>query len=382
MKSDWAIRTIESLCTRVTSGGTPSRKVPAYFESQTDSIPWVKTAELNDGTIWETEEHISQQAIADSSAKLLPPNTLLLAMYGATVGQLGILGRSMTCNQASCALIVDPDAADFRFLFYRLLHDRASLISLAVGGAQQNLSGNTIKKFSFLCPPLEEQRRIAGVLSGLDGLIEMNRVLAAQAEDLARALVGRSPNTCSLSDLAKTEKMTEMPSGQVEHFSLPAFDSGALPERVLGSEIRSAKTLLTRPTALVSRLNPKNPRVWMAYPGADQKAFASTEFVALVGESVCTEVVWAVCSSFSFSDTIQTLVSGTTGSHQRVDKAAVLQVSVPDARTLSPATTATVSSLVHQAHSLRRENQQLSTVRNELLPLLMSGTISVGKVAA
>ncbi|MBL8694393.1 MAG: restriction endonuclease subunit S [Planctomycetes bacterium] len=151
---DWSVLSVEEVCTRVTSGGTPSRTRPDFYQNGT--WPWVKTQELRDTWIEETEEHITNEAVSSSSAKPLPPSTILLAMYGATVGQLGIIRRPMTCNQACCAMIVDPKKADFRYLYYLLRHCRTQLKSLATGAAQQNLSGVLIKSLRFPFPPLPE----------------------------------------------------------------------------------------------------------------------------------------------------------------------------------------------------------------------------------
>ena len=121
----WERLPILAICSRLTSGGTPSRKVPEYFLAGT--IPWVKTQELTDCILTDTDEHITEDAVRNSSAKLLPANTLLMAMYGATVGQLGVLAKPMTCNQACAAMVVDPAKADYRFVYYQLLAARAPI---------------------------------------------------------------------------------------------------------------------------------------------------------------------------------------------------------------------------------------------------------------
>ena len=184
--SDWKIRSVEDVCKRVTSGGTPSRTRPDFYVD--GSWPWVKTQELQDTWIDHTEEKITDEAVANSSAKVLPPNTILLAMYGATVGQLGILRSPMTCNQACCAMIVDSDKADFRYLYHHLRYSRTQLKSLATGAAQQNLSGSLIKSLLYPFPPLAEQKAIAAVLGALDDKIELNRRMNATLEAMARAL--------------------------------------------------------------------------------------------------------------------------------------------------------------------------------------------------
>ena len=180
------VRSIEDVCLRVTSGGTPSRRQPSFYED--GCWAWLKTQELRDGWLYDSEEHITDDAVASSSARVLPENTVLMAMYGATVGQLGILRRPMACNQACCAMIVDPGQADYRYLFYQLLHVRPRIKSLSTGAAQQNLSGQLIKSLKFPFPALSEQRAIAHILGTLDDKIELNRRTNATLEAMARAL--------------------------------------------------------------------------------------------------------------------------------------------------------------------------------------------------
>lgn len=182
----WARRPIQDVCVRVTSGGTPSRSNPEFYED--GEWAWVKTQELLDSWIDDTEEHITEIAIDKSSAKILPEQTILLALYGATVGQLGILRRPMTCNQACCAIIVNPDEADYRYLFYLLIASRRQLKSLATGAAQQNLSGTLIKNFVLPFPKLEVQQRIADILGKLDDKIELNRRMNRTLEKMAAAI--------------------------------------------------------------------------------------------------------------------------------------------------------------------------------------------------
>ena len=180
----WRVRTVDSVCVRVTSGGTPSRRVATYFGGD---IPWVKTKELNDGRITTTEESLTEEGVANSAAKLLPADTVLMAMYGATVGQLGLLALPMTCNQAACAMIVDDQLADSRYLFYQLLNARAQIADLANGAAQQNLNTATIKGLELPFPSLDEQRAIASLLEAVDKKIESSRRVQLLLWDLLSA---------------------------------------------------------------------------------------------------------------------------------------------------------------------------------------------------
>ena len=191
------LRTIADVCIKVTSGGTPRRSTATFYE---DGIwPWVKTKELVDGWLNHTEEYITEVAVAASSAKILPEDTILMAMYGATVGKLGILSRPMACNQACCAMIVDPQEADFRYLFYQLQYVRPQIKGLATGAAQQNLSMELIKSLQFAFPSLPRQEKIADCLGSLDDLIMANRrkleALRRQKQGLMQQLFPRSGET-------------------------------------------------------------------------------------------------------------------------------------------------------------------------------------------
>ncbi|MEN9395999.1 MAG: hypothetical protein RLZ81_529 [Pseudomonadota bacterium] len=181
----WKRLSIKDVCQRVTSGGTPSRKNPEFYLG--GSIGWVKTKELHDGFIKQTEELITPLAVASSSAKILPKDTILLAMYGATVGMLGVLGKEMACNQACCAMLVKPEF-DRDFLFYQLLAHRTQLQGLATGAAQQNLSGQQIKELVLPFPSLDEQRVIGSYLRVLDDRITLLRETNATLEAIAQTL--------------------------------------------------------------------------------------------------------------------------------------------------------------------------------------------------
>ena len=141
---------------KTTSGGTPSRKKPDYFSG---SIPWVKSGELPDGPVVEIEESISEEALRQSSAKLFPAGTLLMALYGATVGKLGILTKPAATNQAVCAIFPPPDL-DTKFLFWFLRFKRSELIAQAVGGAQPNISQGIVRDLKIPLLPPDQQKRI------------------------------------------------------------------------------------------------------------------------------------------------------------------------------------------------------------------------------
>lgn len=138
------------------SGGTPSRKNKEFYLG---NIPWLKTGELNNNFIFDSEEHITEEALQKSSAKIFPVNSVLIAMYGATIGKVGILGVEAATNQA-CACAQCNETTNFKYLFYYLISQKDVFISKGQGGAQPNISQEIIKPHVFPLPPLAEQQRI------------------------------------------------------------------------------------------------------------------------------------------------------------------------------------------------------------------------------
>lgn len=138
------------------SGGTPSRKHEEYYNGD---ILWVKTGELNNGWIYDTEEKITDEGLKKSSAKLFPPYSVLIAMYGATIGKVAILGVPATTNQA-CACAVCNQSLLYMYLFYYCISQKNVFIEKGKGGAQPNISQIILKQHPIPLPPLSEQQRI------------------------------------------------------------------------------------------------------------------------------------------------------------------------------------------------------------------------------
>ena len=151
------------------SGGTPSRSHREYYENGT--IPWLKTGDLNDGVIKSVGEYITNSGLENSSAHINPAGSVLIAMYGATIGKVGILQFPCATNQACCACVLKENICDQWYLFYFLLSQRKNFIALGAGGAQPNISRTKIVNSWIPLPPLEEQHRIVAKLNELIGSI-------------------------------------------------------------------------------------------------------------------------------------------------------------------------------------------------------------------
>ncbi|MEV8358802.1 restriction endonuclease subunit S [Microbacterium sp. NPDC076895] len=159
------------------SGGTPSRSDPRNFGG---GIPWVKSGEVSQGLITQTDETISQLGLATSSARLMPPGTVLVAMYGATAGEVGTLGVEAATNQAVCCITPGRDL-DRDFLLESLRTMKTLLKQRAVGGAQPNLSQSDIRGLELKIPPMAQQQEFSRLVQAAR---EAEHYVSRQAEAL------------------------------------------------------------------------------------------------------------------------------------------------------------------------------------------------------
>ena len=141
--------TIKEFCMNTKSGSTPSRTEIDYWKN--GNIPWLKSGEVHNNVTIETEEYITKKATEETSAKLLPENTVLMAMYGVTAGEVGYLGIEATTNQAICGMICNS-IEDAAYLYFALLQNQKEISSLANGGAQNNLSKELIENLKLVIP--------------------------------------------------------------------------------------------------------------------------------------------------------------------------------------------------------------------------------------
>jgi type I restriction enzyme, S subunit len=188
IQRDWKWFKLGEIC-ETTSGGTPSRRHPKYYEG---NILWVKSGELDKGIITDTEEKISEEAIKNSSAKLFPKGTLLIALYGATIGKLAFLGIDAATNQAICG-IYKNDKINSWFLYYFLLFKRPALIDKGTGGAQPNISQTILKNLDIPLPPKASQisivSKIEELFSELDKGIENLRLAQQQLKTYRQSVL-------------------------------------------------------------------------------------------------------------------------------------------------------------------------------------------------
>ena len=232
----WDKVKLMSLCDRVISGGTPKSDEASYYTDGT--IPWLRTQEVTFNRIYDTDIKINENGLNNSNAKWVKENSVIVAMYGNSAGRTAIAKIPLTTNQACCNLEINPNKADYNFIYYKLLSEFEALKGLSKGAAQNNLNANDVKEFPIALPILPTQRKIANILSAYDDLIENNlkriKLLEEKAfasyklivqnekleeftiEELANVVMGQSPT----SDTYTHEKEDNLPFHQgVTNFS-------------------------------------------------------------------------------------------------------------------------------------------------------------------
>jgi len=182
---EWGVVRITEI-SNTYAGGTPSRRIKKYYGG---SIPWVKSGEVNHRDIYDTEEKITEEGLKNSSARWVPKDTVLIAMYGATAGKVGILRVGATTNQAVLAVPNTQRNFNPDFLYYMLAHKTRELIRSTQGTGQPNLSKQLIDNIRIPFPPLPEQEKMAEILSTVDRKLELERERKAKLERIKTGLM-------------------------------------------------------------------------------------------------------------------------------------------------------------------------------------------------
>ncbi|WP_164495852.1 restriction endonuclease subunit S [Streptomyces sp. ADI95-16] len=332
--------------------------------------------------------HVSPETYQDRIRRAEPKHGDLL--YSREGTYFGIAAEvpadvQVCLGQRMVLIRPNPEKVHFRFLRYWLNSPvmAAHVHGHRDGSVAERLNLPTIRSLPVILPGVAEQAAVASTLGALDDKIALNKRIAAVADDLAMTLVsgGLWRERVRLDEICKLQKDQVAPQGitdeTVDHYSLPAFDTGKLPERVSPESIKSGKFTVTEPSVLLSKLNPDIPRVWNVTPNPGVPSLASTEFLVLTPRgALSTHELWSVIGQRSFLEDIASKVTGTSKSHQRVRPTEVMTTEVVDPRQFGE-TGAQIRSLASRAVAAREESQTLAALRDTLLPQLMSGLLRV-----
>ncbi len=398
-------------CATFLSGGTPSKRKPDYWNGH---IPWVSGKDMKVSRLYETEDHITE-AGASNGTRLVTPGTVLILVRGmalAKVFPVVTAMREVAFNQdvkaVKCNAYLDP-----RFLFYWLQGKSYEVLGLADEAAHgtKRLQMDRLQNLPIDLPPLQTQRKIAAVLSAYDDLIENNTRRIEILEEMAQAIyrewfvnfrfpghekvrivdseLGPIPEGWEVqpfSDFASLSRAGINPSrfGDEEfaHFSIPAFDESKMPRKERGSTIKSNKYLLHEGCVLLSKINPRIPRVWLPFLDTSDRAITSTEFLVLIPKAGVESIfLYRMCRSDEFLQAFAAQSLGTSTSHQRVKPEDLLRMRmVAPPGPLIETYSSVVRSMTNLVHMLRRKNVNLRRTRDLLLPKLISGEVDVAQI--
>jgi len=411
---DWDLKPVSSFCKKVTSGGTPSRKNEDYWNNGT--ILWLKTKELFDSNIYRTEEKITSDGLKNSSAKLFPVDTIVMAMYGATVGKLGIIKNEMTTNQACCALIADKNVTNHLFIFYALLNFRDKLINLACGAAQQNLNQDTIKNLKIPLPPLNEQKKITSILSSIDQKIELNQKINQTLEEIGQAIFNhwfvnfefpneeRKPYKSSGGEMVDSE-LGEIPEGW-EVFTLgdlcssisetynlknkdgifflntgDLFDGKVINHQFADVESLpgQAKKKIHKNDILYSEIRPANRRFAFVDFDAEDYVVSTKLMVLRANDNITPELLFQFLKMPSIIEYFQGLAESRSGTFPQItfDTIKHIQIALPNNKEDIICLGSIFSYILKIVNQNVSQNKSLTKIRDSLLPKLISGKIRV-----
>lgn len=393
MKSELIYTTlpIKDICTQIYSGGTPSKRHPEYYFN--GNIPWLNTSEVRFNRISKTENYITQCGMNNSSAKWVPQNSVIVAMYGATAGRVAISKIPLTTNQACCNLIVDSRKADYRYVYYYLCNEYVRLSSLANGGAQQNLNAGQIKYYPISLPSFDEQCKIADVLDSIDAKIETNQKindnLELQAQAYFQKLFVDNANpkwkSGTISDLglvvggstpskAKAEYYTNSGIAWITPKDLSVNKSKFITHG--GNDItelglkNSSATIMPKGTVLFSSRAPIGYIAIAAGEVTTNQGFKSIVPKTEIGTAF---VYFFLKYNLSI---IEGMASGSTFKEVSGNTMRNIPATIPDEETLVQFNSF-CTPIFAQQRILEDQNHALATLRDGLLPKLMSGEIDV-----
>lgn len=305
--------------------------------------------------------------------------------------------------------IINPvsDAIDIHFLYYALQLCLQQFKLLSQGTSTKFLTAKILNAFCIQVPSLSIQKRIADVIKSLDDKIEVNRKINENLEQQAQALfkswfvdfepfkngefveseLGMIPKgwrVGTLDEIADISKLSINPQKQpntiFEHYSIPSFDDGMIPEKQLGEDIKSNKFIIKNKMTLFSKLNPRIKRVWYV-DNVSTNSICSTEFVPYIAkEENLSSFVYCLINSQGFYDFVMSMVNGATGSHQRFHPEESMKFKMPYNDMYAVKYSFFAVPIINRILNNRDESRRLAELRDTLLPKLMSGELKVNEV--
>lgn len=384
---DWEVVPISKVA-ETSSGGTPSRDVKRYYKG---NIRWITTSELKDSRIYDSIEHITEEAIQNSSAKIFPKGTVLIAMYGATIGKLGILEVNSTTNQACCAIICN-DIKNI-YLFYYLFFIRKEIILQGCGAGQPNISQNIVKHINVGLPKEIEQNKISSVLTSIDNLLlslekqiekkrlikqgTMQELLTGKKRLLGFAGEWVEKRLGEIGEIVKNSINPQLYRAELFfEYSMPAYDLNKQPEIKYGEEMFSNRTEISGTILLYNKLNVRQRRIWYI-EDCKYHSICSMEFLPYKVYSDYLKFFYYKLSIDSVINYFIGISKGTSNSQKRISPNDFLdlRVSYPKELQEQKAIVSVLSSMDKEIESLEDKKAKYEQIKQGMMQQLLTGKI-------
>ena len=391
--SGWRECKLGDISVKIGSGATPTGGSNAYKPS---GISLIRSQNILDFKFSNSGLAFIDEVQAYELRNVsVEENDVLLNITGDSVARCCIVPKTVLparVNQHVAIIRLNDRAASYSFIYYLLQAKKEDLLMQSeIGATRKALTKGMIEELEILIPALPEQKAIANLLSSLDDKIDLlhrqNKTLESMAETLFRQwFIEEAQDVCeeySVSDFADHFKENVVPakskSEYYHHYSLPAFDEGKRPTLELGSEILSNKYKVIEHSILVSKLNPKMPRIWPVSSLPSKNSICSTEFQVLTPKNIrLYGYLLFLLRSNDAVDALSMAASGTSGSHQRVRPEDIFNIKT---RLPSLARAEQYSDMVMPGIAKTATNlvqiETLEKLRDTMLPKLMSGEVTV-----
>lgn len=368
---DWEVKSIGEIA-KTTSGGTPSREDDSLYIGKNR---WFTTSELNDGYIYDSIEHISDEAIKITTARIVPANSILMAMYGATIGKLAIITKESSTNQACCAIMVNSDIV-MKYVFYNLLFLRQNIIELGVGAGQPNISQSIVRSIHLSIPSKKEQQAIADALTKVDNLIMSSSKVIEKKKLIKKGTMQKLLSgemrldgfegeweLKKIKDIAVIEKGELLISSQYENGNIEVWAGGKVPAGFHNVANRTKNTITISASG--------------AYAGFvsyhDCPIYATD--CSTISESDDIYIKYLYYSLINIQDKIYDMQTGGAQPHVHAKDIYPIELTMPPSRAEQTAIANILTTMDNEIEALEKERDKYKCIKQGMMQQLLTGKI-------
>lgn len=392
------------------SGTTPLTTRAEFYEG--GDIPWINSGELSQGILRDCQRHVTDIAVTECHLAIIPKQSTLIAMYGATAGDVGFLTFDTTINQAICAILPDVSIADPSYIYYYFKSRSSALKKLASGSARSNISQETIKNLQLLIPPIEQQHDIAGLLSTIDKLNECINTVSLCASkiislvydywfvqfdfpdengrpykssggrmvynDQLKKEIPEGWEAKKLLDLFSFERGTEVGSAQYSNYKVNDNYVKFYRVRDVGDDSstwvsKENDLQIVKPGDVVITLDGTVGKTGIDIDGAIS---GGLRHAVDNSRKISSSMIWSILNSYYIQESLRRYVSG-RGSILAHAGGAINDLSIPYSEHIFKKFQNVTDPMFALMVNCQQESKLLASLRDWLLPMLMNGQIEI-----